>query len=363
MRELDQGGCGMDGRNSRSRRLVGKAIWLGGVFLLTLVLTAGRRDTFSSSNHRKALKARQIVDRAAIRNPPCGARVFRSVRYGYRSSRQKIDVFVPRGNPGPRPLIVWVHGGGWAGGSRTSVSHYALSFVCEGWAVASVGYHASWEAPFRAPLLDVQNAIRTLRKRANKFRVDRNRIILWGASAGAHLAALAALTHDWRAVGPNPLKSTTAKVQGAVLWWTPVDFVSMSTDFPGHCKGRRRIQHPQSNESRLLGCVPQRCPITAKSASPLSYVRPDAPPMLLMHGQKDCTVPAKQSERLHNALRAAGSESELVLLDSAGHGDMSWRDRDTLMEVREFMRRVIGEPYKAPQKVGRVSSNHSQKEH
>ncbi len=292
----------------------------------------------------RAHAEREAHDARMLASPPCADAVHLDVRYGDRSPHQVMDVIVPEGGSGPRPAILWVHGGGWSGGELTSVAQYALRFVCEGYVVVSVGYHLSWEAPFRTPLLDVQNAVRAIREDAERYRVDPDKIVLWGASAGAHLVALAALTHDWPAVGPNPRKSVSARISGAITWWTPTDFLTMGDEWPARCGEGRVIEHRDSNESRMLGCIPSQCPDAARAASALTYVRADAPPMLLMHGRRDCTVPIAQSESLHRALEELGAPVTFVAVEEGAHGGAEWGAPEAMGHVRRFLARAVAGP-------------------
>jgi len=107
--------------------------------------------------------------------------------------RHKLDIFLPKSGTN-WPLIVWIHGGAWLGGSKEKCP--ALRFVRDGYAVASINYRLSQHAVFPAQLMDCKAAIRWLRTHSKQFGYDRSRIGVWGASAGWHLAALAGTSSD-----------------------------------------------------------------------------------------------------------------------------------------------------------------------
>ncbi|PTS76289.1 hypothetical protein DBR17_14915, partial [Sphingomonas sp. HMWF008] len=129
---------------------------------------------------------------------------------GYRPL--KLDLFLPPASfaaAGPRPLIIYVHGGGWmAGGPRRSAAYVdwpkvLAALAAKGYVVASVSYRFSREAPFPAAIQDVKASIRWLRARAKTYNIDPKRAAIWGQSAGGHLAALAGVSCHVAALEPG----------------------------------------------------------------------------------------------------------------------------------------------------------------
>lgn len=232
--------------------------------------------------------------------------VYREV-LGYRPL--ELDLHLPSG-PGPHPAIVYLHGGGWRRGSRktTIPADLCESLAARGFAVATADYRLSGEARFPAQLDDVRAAIGRLRS-----EVDCAATFLWGESAGAHLALLAALDGG--------------DVDGVVAWYPP-------TDLTGAAEGSR--------EAALLGGPSRDHPDLAERASPLTFVRSGAPPILLMHGDADDLVPATHSVRLAEALRAAGAPVELDLVPGARHMWAGARDVGAIVDrSAEFLRRQL----------------------
>ncbi|TDD89036.1 alpha/beta hydrolase [Saccharopolyspora karakumensis] len=215
------------------------------------------------------------------------------------------DVHMP---PARRPpVVLFLHGGGWRLGSRTSFCptwrHWSPSpfarLVAAGFAVVSADYRLSAEAAFPAQLDDVTAAARWIRDRAADLGVDAERIVAWGESAGGHLAALLGLTAT---------RDAPDAVAGVVDWYGPSDLNAMpSRDDPG------------SREAQLLGAAASQVPDLARAASPASQVHAAAPPFHLAHGTADDAVPAEQSRALTDALRAAGRPVECELVPEAGH--------------------------------------------
>ncbi|MFC7571636.1 alpha/beta hydrolase fold domain-containing protein [Klenkia terrae] len=225
----------------------------------------------------------------------------------------ELDLYLPSG-PGPVPVVVFLHGGGWRLGSRHSAGpQFTGSAPFErlaeaGIAVAALDYRLSGEAVWPAQLHDAKAAVRWLRSRADELDVDPDRVAAWGESAGGHLAALLGLTGpdldgDVGVTGPS---STVCAV---VAWYPPTDLATVPAD-PSDATTR---------EAQLLGAAPADVPELAAQASPVTHAGPAAPPFLLLHGDPDRMVGHRQSELLHAALTAAGTPVELVTLPGADH--------------------------------------------
>lgn len=232
-----------------------------------------------------------------------------------------LDVFVPAG--APKPLIVWIHGGGWEQGNKENAP--SMKMLDQGFAAASISYRLSQEAAMPAQIEDCLAAIRYLRANASKLGFDGMKIGVWGASAGGHLAALIGT----RGIGDD-------SVQAVVDWFGPTDFRRMS-NWP------TRIDHnsPVSPESRLIGGPVQQNSLLAGLANPATYAHAGAPPFLIEHGDADPLVPIEQSELLHAALLKVGVSSEFVGLHGAGHGGPEFMSRANLQRVVAFFRRNL----------------------
>jgi acetyl esterase/lipase len=224
---------------------------------------------------------------------------------GYRPL--ELDLYLPR-DGGPAPVIVHVHGGGWRRGSRRHPlpllgADFYDRLAARGFAVAAIDYRLSGEARFPAPLDDVRTAIGWVRDNAGSYRLDGDRVFLWGDSAGGHLALLAALTG--------------ASVAGVVAWFPVTDLAGLTSDVAD--AGGVPDPGPESREALLLGAPAASVPDLARQASPVAHASAVASPVLLMHGAADVLVPPAQSIRLAEALRAAGGSVELELVPGATH--------------------------------------------
>ncbi|SDG60448.1 alpha/beta hydrolase [Microbacterium pygmaeum] len=225
------------------------------------------------------------------------------------------------------PLIVFVHGGGWRIGSRKMFCPSMVDddpferIVAAGFAVASVEYRLSAEAVFPAQTEDVAAALGWLRAHGDRYDYDPSRVVLWGESAGATLAALVGLQD--------------AAVRGIIDWYGPSDLPAMGAQLGN-------ADDPASREAQWLGASAGADPERARAASPVAHVVAGAPPFLIAHGLADEAVPFAQSELLAARLAEVGTPVELELVPGAGH---MWHGDD--VDRRGLLDRAIAFAHRA----------------
>lgn len=269
------------------------------------------------------------AERPPPRVPPKVSLDLRYVEGGDPAHR--LDLFVPGGHTTPRPLVIFIHGGSWShgsksvlgGGSPERVESFRDMLLMNGYAVASVEYRFSQVARFPAQLHDVKAAVRYLRSRAEEYHLDPDRFAAAGQSAGAHLAQLVAYTgdsHNPRLEGDLGVTGWSTAVSALVSYYGPSDLARV---VPDRLKSRcQRGDHgAASTRGRLIGGDPEAPDMRSrvKLANPLTHVRIGSPPSMLLHGTRDCIVPARQSARLYRLLTSLGVEAEYLPLD-APHG-------------------------------------------
>jgi acetyl esterase/lipase len=227
-------------------------------------------------------------------------------REGFRAL--ELDVYMPgtseEGADETRPLLVYIHGGGWRVSHRSRPPRETRDWspgpferlTDAGFVVAAPDYRLSGEALFPAQLDDTLEALRWLQGNAGDLGVVPARTYLWGASGGGNLAALAALVADASGV-----------VAGVVCWYPITDLTALDHDAT------------DTFEAYLLGGPIGQNLDRARAASPVAHVHGGAPPFLLQHGKEDTWVPHDQSVRLADALRAAGAPVELESVPGADH--------------------------------------------
>ena len=249
---------------------------------------------------------------------------FRDVEYVPQGhARQKLDVFVPR-SASPVPLVIWIHGGAWQGGSKERPK--GVPFLSRGYALASVNYRLSQNATFPAQLEDCKAAVRWLRANARRLNIDPNRIGVWGHSAGGHLAALLGTTGNTKAFDVGPNLSQPSRVQAVCDWSGPTDLGLYVRSGPDDALGR------------LIGGAIQDNRAKVARADPATYVSRGVPPFLITHGDRDGLVPLKHSELLAAALRRVGGDVTLRVVRGAGHDPT---EPDTDQTVGAFFDRCL----------------------
>ncbi len=229
----------------------------------------------------------------------------------------QLDVAVPAGE-GRHPALVFLHGGGWVTGDRSRFRDEIERAATRGYVAATVSYHLARTGPgdpsvdgFPIPLHDVKAAIRFLRSNAKEFHLDPDRIGIVGESAGGHLALLAGLTRSKdKLEGDVPADAPSSAVQAVVNVFGPSDLTALVQENPS----------TKPVMVMLLGGVPELVPNEYRAASPVTYARRDAPPILTIHGSADGLVPVSQAMRLNAAMKRAGGSHQLMVLNGAGHG-------------------------------------------
>lgn len=240
----------------------------------------------------------------------------------YRSTPQgdlRVDLYVPY-NKEPGPTMLYIHGGGWQTGSKEQYVLWYLPYLQLGMRVVAVEYRLSGRAPAPAAVEDARCAFLWLAKNGAQYGVDPNRIVITGGSAGGHLALMTAFLDDSMdsvcgIPGPAP------KARAVVDYYGATDLTPLVANKPHRSKW-------------LSG--PYDVDEMARRMSPLTWVRPGLPPVLMLHGDADKSVPYSDSVRLGEALSKAGVENELVTVPGGAHGRHTWTDADILRGQRRI---------------------------
>lgn len=262
--------------------------------------------------------------------------ILRDIVFGKGGGRDlTMHIVLPKEkSDSPMPAFVWIHGGGWQGGTKEGGARQVAPMVREGFVGATIQYRLTGEAAFPAQIEDCKCAIRYLRAHAEKYNLDPDRIAVGGSSAGGHLVALLGTSGGVKELeGTGGWADQSSDVQAVVDLFGPTDFKAFvaTKGFEGH-------NRDGSAESKLLGggeVLPNEAGI--KQVNPITYVDQADPPFLIIHGSDDRTVPPNQSEALHKALESAEVESTLHIIDGAGHGGAEFAKPDIHKMQREFL--------------------------
>jgi acetyl esterase/lipase len=270
-----------------------------------------------------------------------------NLAYSSLSKSQNLDLFVPAGD-GPFPLVINIHGGGFFIGSKEMLDAPIARLLLQNKiAVASINYRLSGEAKFPAAIQDAKAAVRFLRANANAYKLDANKFLAFGQSAGGNLASLIGTSAGVASFDDPKLgnANTSSRVQGVIDWFGPTDFLQMDAQAKAQgCPADHDAA--TSPESKYLGTPIQQVPDLAKQANPISYIDKTDPPFLLQKGDKDCLIPFAQSQLLHDALKAAGVAVTLETIKGAGHGDMGattpmFLSETNIKRVLEFVKSTL----------------------
>jgi acetyl esterase/lipase len=221
-----------------------------------------------------------------------------------------MDVYFPRTKNGPWPAVIYIHGGGWRKGDKEiGAGNTDLpALVSAGFLIISVDYRLAPDYLWPAMIEDVKCAVRSLRAHAAEYNVNPNKIGIYGGSAGGHLAALVGTSDAGAGWDVGEYLDQSSRVQAVGDFFGPTDLVVESAK-PSAQQIYTEVFGPDWRTSTILA-----------EASPVTYVSPDDPPFLIMHGAKDTGVPPTQSKILYSKLVATGVPATLVMVQNAGHG-------------------------------------------
>jgi acetyl esterase/lipase len=238
---------------------------------------------------------------------------------------QSLDVYFPERPADKRlPLLIWIHGGGWSGGTKSEMPF--LNQLPRGYVTASIEYRFSQKAKFPAQIQDCQAAIRWLRANAAKYSIDPDHIGVGGASAGGHLSALVGTSGGKQAfpmIGGNEDRSDRVQavcdIFGPSDFWTVVAQADADKDVKNIFKWNNGDPY-----SKLIGGKLGEDKEKCDAVSPVRYVSKDNPPFLILHGDRDKVVPYAQSVELSDLLAEAGVDVTFQRLPGADHGGPSF---------------------------------------
>ncbi|WP_433502855.1 alpha/beta hydrolase fold domain-containing protein [Pseudonocardia halophobica] len=218
--------------------------------------------------------------------------------------------------------VVHLHGGGFVAGDRTMHRERMQALAGHGITVVAPDYRLAPAARFPDQVEDVRAALGWVRGHLDELGAGTDAVGLWGASAGAVLAALVGLS------GP-------ADVQAVVSWFGFSDIAACYSRSPRE----QALLPPTSPAHALLGVDDLTAvPDLVREASPVSHVHAAAPPFLIAHGDRDRMVDIGESRRLHEELTRAGARSTLMVLGGAGHEDPAFDEQATIAVTAAFLR-------------------------
>ncbi len=261
------------------------------------------------------------------------------IPYGTRTDAEKLDIFYPEGfsreSGGKLPAFLEVHGSAWYFGQKRSVEFEPFLYGRKrGYAVISIGYSLCPTVHYPMPAQEIKGATRFLRSKADEFGIDPDRIVLWGGSAGAHLAALAAASCDTGFLDKDIFgrDEYSAKPNALGLWYGCYDYYE---------NGKYLADWIYQN---LFGAEDlSRLENIVKLSSPLTHLTGMACPTYLEAGRNDSVVPYTQSVGYYDRLvRYVGEENcSLTIVEECDHADPKLFAEDNVARMFDFFDRYV----------------------
>jgi acetyl esterase/lipase len=282
---------------------------------------------FAFAHARNRLAGRLLLDAAGltqIKVPllaglvpllPGGGKVRRikDLTYGEHGERNRLDIVVAS-EPGsaPMPILIHVHGGGWASGGKGQQARPLLHHLAEhGWLCFDLNYRLGPADRMPAMIVDVLKAIAWVRSHAAEYGGDPARIAISGGSAGGHLAVLAALAHDDRSFKPD-FEDADCSVARVVPVYGVFDLLDRNK-----ASGRNHSAVSGYMADQIMPCSVEACPDLWHALSPLDRVRADAPPMFIIHGTGDSLQPFRNARTFAQALQST-AQAPVTLVELPG---------------------------------------------
>ena len=306
--------------------------------------------------------------------PPEKSPRFEDVEYGVVTLDDgseyslKLDIYQSKSQSKPGPCIIYIFGGGWLWGEYKQVTQKAVycrdlvRLTDQGYTVVCPDYRLASQAVFPACIHDVKGVVRFLKANGEKYNIDKERIGVLGNSAGGHSALMLALSEGEPFlegdVGGNLQESSGVKA--AVVYYGPADLCKAITEAANQLRGKKRdltgteIEDLHSDDSDQIPALivgykgesknllkleevlksedennlDYKYIELTKKCSPMTYVKKDVPPLLLLHGGKDVVVSPSQSENLYQALCSKGADVTLIEYSIGAHGPSLGPDID-----------------------------------
>lgn len=241
--------------------------------------------------------------------------VIEDIKYKSIGDRElKLDMYMPNATKYEKsPTIIYVHGGFWTFGDKKSEIPYLMDTINKlrdkGLTVVSIDYRlVNNTTKFPAPIEDVKDAVKFIRKNAKEYNIDENKIGIWGSSAGGHLALMEGLTDDTVFIGSDDFKNYSSKVNFIISWYGPTDLSIING------------KNAEKVASNFMGVSIKDSKDSYIKASPINYLSEESPSILLIHGSKDTVVPSSQSFNLYKKGKELGADVRYMSIKNGGHG-------------------------------------------
>ena len=312
--------------------VVATSLFLGGIYSSDAIAAQPLQDPID----RKIEKAMQ-PDNAGVKEsqPLSGKREYQYKKFTniyYQKTRDYklvCDLYIPEGD-GPFPAVLAIHGGAWKHGSKIQMLRHAWKMAKAGYVVVAINYRHAPQYKFPAQVHDTKMAVRWMRHKHQKLKIDPDKIAVFGYSAGGHLGAMLGTTDKNDGLEgdvPEILQAYSSRVQCVVVGGGPCEFSWVKSNALKDWLGDNQEENPE----------------VYTPAAPISYVSNDDPPFTFFHGTDDKVVPPETAKKMHQKLLDAGVKSEFNRVQGKGHfatfSDTRWMD-DAIAFMDESLNRT-----------------------
>jgi len=242
-----------------------------------------------------------------------------------KNKKLKMDIYYPSKECNKYPVIIFTHGGGWITGSRRQANDMSWCeyLTSQGFAVASMDYRFGYLNYIEDILVDYDNGYKYIVNNARELKIDEKRIILMGLSAGAHLSLFYGIYNT------SKYKEKFKNIKGIVSWYCPCDLVDLYDNDVESLFARFAIRTTMKG-----GLDKKKDEYT--HFSPINWVSKNNPPVFLVHGKMDTTVPYKSSIKMYKKLKENNVNSKLKIHPKGNHGfEFELKDQITIKIIQE----------------------------
>lgn len=240
----------------------------------------------------------------------------------------RADLYISPNASKPTPILINIHGGGWRSGVKETQGGFS-SYFKAGFAVANMEYRLSGQATAPAAVEDTRCMLIYLIKNAKALNIDPNKIIIMGGSAGGHLALMGGLLANDHRFDTNCPGVENVKVAAIIDKYGIADVWDW-TYGPEHKSSSPKLWlGDKVNDENFI-----------KSVSPIFYVTKNSPPIFIVHGDSDPTVPYQQSVDLYKKLQDLGVKSQFMTVEGGLHGKF---DKEKNNEINVAILQFIAE--------------------
>jgi len=241
----------------------------------------------------------------------------------------RMDFYINPACTNPAPIIINIHGGGWSEGTKESQRGFD-TFFNAGFAVANVEYRLADVAKAPGAIEDIRSALEYVIRHAKELNIDPQRIVLYGSSAGAHLALMGGLLANDRRFDTHCVGKEDMKVAAIISNYAPVDFTDKTINKNSSIKTLWNWVGDKAGNKSFMAAI-----------SPVTYINKNSPPVFIVHGDADPIVPYSQALILHKKLDKAGVPNEFITVKGGKHGGFSKdKNTETNKATLEFLKKA-----------------------